>query len=50
MMDSDTDIVNDPKGWFDNPRDIVSAIKPMVYVSVDSALIIDDLPAEITAD
>ena len=48
--DSDSGIVNDPNGWFADPRDLVTAIKRIVYVSVESARIIDNLPAEITAD
>ncbi|MDE0085835.1 MAG: N-6 DNA methylase, partial [Candidatus Poribacteria bacterium] len=48
--DKDSGIVNDPNGWFGDPRDLVTAIKRIVYVSVESARIIDNLPAEITAD
>lgn len=48
--DKDSGIVNDPNGWFADPRDLVTAIKRIVYVSVESARIIDNLPAEITAD
>ena len=48
--DKDSGIVNDPNGWFADPRDLVTAIKRIVYVSVESAQIIDNLPAEITAD
>ena len=48
--DKDSGIVNDPKGWFADPRDLVTAIKRIVYVSVESARIIDNLPAEITAE
>ena len=48
--DTDSGIVNHPNGWFDDPRDLVTAIKRIVYVSVESARIIDNLPAEITAD
>ena len=44
----DSSIVNDPNGWFPDPRDLVTAIKRIVYVSVESARIIDNLPAEIT--
>ncbi len=46
--DKDSGIVNDPNGWFADPRDIVPAIKRIVYVSVESARIIDRLPDEIT--
>ncbi|MDE0635327.1 MAG: DEAD/DEAH box helicase family protein [Candidatus Poribacteria bacterium] len=48
--DTDSGIVNDPNGWFADPRDLVAAIKRIVYVSVESARIIDNLPAEITAE
>ena len=48
--DKDSGIVNDPNGWFADPRDLVTAIKRIVYVSVESVRIIDNLPAEITAD
>lgn len=48
--DRDSGIVNDPNGWFTDPRDLVTAIKRIVYVSVESARIIDNLPDEITAD
>ena len=43
-------IVNALNGWFAAPRDLVTAIKRIVYVSVESTLIIDQLPAEITAE
>ena len=46
--DKDSGIVNDPNGWFDDPRDLVTAIKRIVQVSVESARIINNLPAEIT--
>ncbi len=50
MMDSDSDIVNDPNGWFADLHDLIPMIKRIVYVSVESARIIDNLPAEITAE
>ena len=43
-------ILNDANGWFENPRDLVTAIERIVYVSVESARIIDGLPDEITAE
>ena len=46
--DKDSGIVNDPNGWFADPRDLVTAIKRIVHVSVQSARIIDNLPNEIT--
>ncbi len=48
IMDWDSGIVNDPNGWFADPRDLVAAIKRIVYVSVESARIVDGLPGEIT--
>ncbi len=47
--DKDSGIVNDPNGWFADPRDLITAIKRIVYVSVESARIIDGLPEEITS-
>ena len=41
-------IASDPNGWFAAPRNLVTAFKRIVYVSVESARIIDNLPAEIT--
>ncbi|RKU14540.1 damage-inducible protein [Candidatus Poribacteria bacterium] len=43
-------ITNDPNDWFDNPHDLVEAIKRIVYVSVESTKIIESLPSEISAD
>ena len=37
-------IVNDPNGWFDDPRDLIVAIRRVVHVSVESARIIEGLP------
>ncbi|MDE0086273.1 MAG: damage-inducible protein, partial [Candidatus Poribacteria bacterium] len=48
--DTDSGIVNDPNGWFADPRDLVAAIKRIIHVSVESARIIDNLPAEITGE
>ena len=49
-QDKDSGITNDPNGWFDNPRDLVTAIERIVYVSVESARIIESLPSQITPD
>ena len=48
--DKESGIVNDPNGWFADPRDLVAAIKRIVYVSVESARIIENLPDKITTD
>ena len=46
--DKESGILNDPNGWFADPRDLVTAIERIVYVSVESARIIGGLPSEIT--
>ena len=43
-------IINDPNGWFENPRDLITAIKRIVYVSVESTKIIENLPSQVTLD
>ena len=43
-------ILNDPNGWFQNPRDLITAIERIVYVSVESARIIDGLPSEVVSE
>ena len=48
--DKDSGIVNDPNGWFENARDLVTAIERIVYVSVESARIIEGLPTGLTSD
>lgn len=49
-QDKDSGIVNDPNGWFADPRDLITAIERIVYVSVESARIIEGLPAEIVSN
>ena len=46
--DKESGIVNDPNGWFADPRDLVAAMKRIVHVSVESTKIIEGLPREIT--
>ena len=48
--DKESGIVNDPNGWFENPRDLVTAIKRIVHVSVESARIIEGLPSQLSDD
>ena len=47
-QDKNSGIINDPNGWFDNPRDLITAIERIVYVSVESTKIVEALPSEIT--
>lgn len=49
-QDRESGIINDPNGWFENPRDLITAIERIVYVSVESAKIIENLPSEITSE
>ena len=48
-QDKNSGIVNDPNGWFENPRDLITAIERIVYVSVESTKIIESLPSEVTS-
>ena len=41
---------SDPNGWFANPRVLITAIERIIYVSVEAARIIEELPSEITSD
>ena len=43
-QDKESGIVNDPNGWFDDPRDLIAAIRRVVHVSVESARIIEGPP------
>ncbi len=46
-QDTASGIINDPNGWFENPRDLITAIERIIYVSVESARIIERLPSEL---
>ena len=48
--DKESGILNDPNGWFEDPRDLVTAIKRIVHVSVESTRIIEGLPSQLTND
>ena len=48
--DKESGILNDPNGWFEDPRDLVTAIERIVSVSVESTRIIEGLPSQITDD
>ena len=49
-QDRDSGIINDPNGWFENPRDLITAIERIVHVSVESTKIIENLPSQVTPD
>ena len=42
--DRQSGIVNDPNDWFENPRDLVTAIRRIVQVSVSTVAIVAQLP------
>ena len=43
--DTESGIINDPNGWFADPRDLITAIERIVYVSIESTKIIEGLPS-----
>ena len=46
--DKHSGIVNDPNGWFDDPRDLIAAIRRIIHVSVETVRIVDNLPKAMT--
>ena len=42
--DKESGIVNDPNGWFDDPQDLLAAIRRIVHVSVETVRIVEHLP------
>ena len=48
--DPNSGILNDPNGWFENPRDLITAIARIVHISVESTKIIERLPSKLTDD
>ena len=42
--DRESGIVNDPNDWFEDPTDLVAAIRRIVYVSVETVRIVASLP------
>ena len=42
--DKESGIVNDPNAWFDDPRDLIAAIRRVVHLSVETARIVNSLP------
>ena len=41
--DKRSGIVNDPNGWFADPRDLITAIRRIVYLSVETVRIVEGL-------
>ena len=48
--DTRSGIVNDPNAWFDDPRDLIAAIRRIVYLSVQTAQTAWFLPRAISDD
>lgn len=46
-QDKRSGILNDPNGWFANPRDLITAIRRIVYLSVETVRIVEGLPTDI---
>ena len=44
VQDKESGIVNDPNGWFEHPEDLVTAIRRIVHVSVETHRIVQGLP------
>ncbi len=44
VRDNQSGIVNDPNGWFDDPRDLIAAFRRIVHVSVETVAIVARLP------
>ena len=44
VQDKESGIVNDPNGWFEQPEDLITAIRRIVHVSVETSRIIRGLP------
>ena len=42
--DPKSGITNDPNAWFDDPRDLITAIRRIVHVSVETTKIVENLP------
>ena len=50
VRDRQSGIVNDPNPWFADPRDLLSAIRRVVHVSVETARIVARLPGTVDGE
>ena len=48
--DKRSGLTNDPNGWFDDPRDLISAIRRIISVSVETVRIVAELPEPMTRE
>ena len=47
-QDKRSGIVSDPKGWLEDPNELISAIRRIVYVSVETVRLVAALPVLFT--
>ena len=50
VRNEESGIVNDPNAWFDDPRDLIAAIRRIVHVCVETVRIVAALPEPLAAD
>ena len=50
VQDRESGIVNDPNGWFEQPEDLIAAIRRIVHVSVETSRILRTLPPSLPED
>jgi predicted helicase len=43
-QDRESGIINDPNDWFDDPKDLVAAVRRIVHVSVETVRVLERLP------
>ena len=46
--DRDSGILNDPNGWFEDPRDPIAAFRRIVQVSVETVAVVESLPCPLS--
>ena len=44
VRDRQSGIINDPNGWFDDPRNLIASFRRIVHVSVETVAIVASLP------
>ena len=42
--DKRSGLTNDPNGWFEDPRDLISSVRRIVQVSIETVRVVADLP------
>ena len=42
--DKDSGILNDPNGWFEDPRDLIAAFRRIVQVCVETVAVVESPP------